>query len=314
MILGGSGFIGRHLVREMLDHGWSVTVASRHADIRSHAACLPGNLTCVRVDLAETDRMADLLESASVFVHLAHNTVPAESMADLTRDLNGSLLPTVRLLSRLPTTCRRVIFVSSGGTVYGEPKWLPVTEDHPTNPTSAYGVAKLALEKYVQICSAMAGASAGILRPANVYGPGQRADRLQGAIGVFLDRMLRGEPIELWGDGQTVRDYVHVFDVARAIRLAAESDEADVWNVGTGTGSSLNTLLQLLEQTTGVEAQVVPMPERSYDVRSNVLDASRLEAATGWRPRITLNEGIRIQYAALNDNHAALAPLAPIRA
>src|SRR5690242_4038585 len=90
VILGGSGFIGRHVVREMLEHGWSVTVASRHADIRSHNAYLSDKLTCVRIDLTETDRMADLLESASVFIHLAHNTVPAESMADLTRDLKGS--------------------------------------------------------------------------------------------------------------------------------------------------------------------------------------------------------------------------------
>jgi UDP-glucose 4-epimerase len=183
--------------------------------------------------------------------------------------------------------------------VYGRTTDVPTTEDHPTDPRSAYGAAKLAIEKYIQICMSLANVSAAIVRPANVYGPGQRSDRPQGAIAVFLDRLLRNLPIEVFGDGKIVRDYIHVRDVASAVRLLADHEPSGTWNVGSGIGYALNELIALIERTTERHVTVQYGPARAYDVPHNVLDATRLTQAVGWQPTISLESGIRMQFESL---------------
>jgi UDP-glucose 4-epimerase len=299
VVAGGTGFIGSYVVQALLAEGWRVTVISRNGVPINRQRYTPDQLTCVTGDIATTDLLVDAAADAELFIHLVHSTVPGDSMLNVGREIHETLVPTVRLLSALSSlNLRRFIYVSSGGTVYGQASAARIGEDHPTEPVSAYGVAKLAVEKYVALCGQMQHFTTAIVRPSNVYGLGQKVDRMQGAVGIFLSRLLLDQPIHIWGDGSTVRDYLHVADVARAIALLAADSRTGVWNVGTGVGTNLRELIGLLEAATGRQARVTFGPARGYDVALNVLDTARLRAALRWEPQVSLGQGIRQLYAA----------------
>jgi UDP-glucose 4-epimerase len=297
LVLGATGLLGSHVVQDLLDGDWRVVAVSRRSVAVNRRLYPPGRLDCVAADLADTDRMLGLVAGTDVCLHLVHATVPGESMVDLTNDLVETVVPTVHLLSRIPAgSLRRLVYVSSGGTVYGRARVVPTPEDHPTEPISAYGVAKLTLEKYVRLCAGRSGFSSAVLRPSNVYGPGQNVARMQGVVGVFLDRLLRDEPIRVWGAGGVVRDYLHATDAARAVRLAAEAVASDVWNAGSGVAWRLDAVIRLLERVTGRTARVRYAPARPFDVPVSVLDAARIRSALGWAPAVSLEEGVRRLY------------------
>ena len=220
--------------------------------------------------------------------------------------LRENLLRSVRLWEACAAApVRRVIFVSSGGTVYGNARTLPIREDDPTDPVCAYGLSKLAAEKYLGLFRRLRTLDSIILRPGNAYGPGQNPSRGQSAATVFAFRALRREPITIWGDGSATRDLLYVDDLVDAIvRVLAHDPGADgprVFNVGTGHGTSVNELLATIGRVMGQAPQVSYAPGRGTDVRANVLDASRLRTRTGWEPRVSLAEGIRRMLHAWGD-------------
>jgi UDP-glucose 4-epimerase len=305
VVAGGTGFIGSYVVQALLTDGWRVTVISRNRIPINRARYTPAQLDFVAGDLSDTQLLADAAGDAELWIHLIHSTVPGDSMIDPGREIIDSMLPTVQLLAGLSSKVKRLVYVSSGGTVYGQAEAMPIVEDHPTNPLSAYGVAKLAIEKYVALCGQMQNFSTAIVRPANVYGLGQKLDRMQGAVGIFLSRLLNDQPIHIWGDGSTTRDYVHVADLARAIALVAADCTTGVWNVGTGVGTELRELIELLEEVTGRQAHVTFGPARRFDVALNVLDASRLRRSVLWEPRISLRQGLGQLYAAAQSGPTA---------
>jgi UDP-glucose 4-epimerase len=189
---------------------------------------------------------------------------------------------------------RKLVFVSSGGTVYGVPHSTPVAEDHPTDPLSSYGIHKLTVEKYLALAHRLHGLDYRIVRPANLYGPRQRLDIAQGAVAVFLDRALRDQPIQIWGDGSVVRDYVYVADAVDAMLKAASFEGAQrIFNLGSGKGASLNQLVAEIEQLLGRPVKVEHSEARVLDVPVNVLDASLAERLLGWRASTPLREGLR---------------------
>jgi UDP-glucose 4-epimerase len=293
VVAGGTGFIGSHVVQALLADGWLVTIISRGSVPINRERYTTDQLNCVTADLSNTDLLLAEASNAELYIHLVHSTVPGDSMLNLSREIEDTVVPTVRLLSELSSTSiKRFVYVSSGGTVYGHTAAVPITEDHPTNPVSAYGVAKLALEKYVALCGQMQRFTTAIVRPSNVYGLGQKLDRMQGAVGIFMNRLLLDQPIQIWGDGSPVRDYLHVADLACAIALIAGDCTTGVWNVGTGVGTNLCELIWLLEAVTGQRARVVFGAARDYDVRMNVLDASRLRASLLWEPQVSLAQGV----------------------
>jgi UDP-glucose 4-epimerase len=300
VVLGGTGFIGSYLVQELLADGFQVGVVSRHSVDVNRERYPPEQLDCRQGDVADVHFVADALIDADVCIHLVHSTVPGESMSDPAREIVDSVVPTVRCLSRLPSRrFKRFVYVSSGGTVYGNARLLPISEDHPTDPMSAYGVAKLSLEKYVGMFAQTLNLNTAIVRPANVYGLGRNLNRDQGAVGIFLNRMLHNEPIQIWGDGSIVRDYLYVTDVARAIALVAADFTPGVWNVGTGVGTSLIDMIRLLEQIMRSTAKVAYAPARGYDVPVNILDAARIRKLLAWVPEVGLAQGIQTMYSAI---------------
>jgi UDP-glucose 4-epimerase len=215
-------------------------------------------------------------------------------MEDPVFELQSNVASTAAWLSRLgETRLRRIIYVSSGGTVYGPPRLLPVSEDHPLNPISVYGIAKLACEKLIAMYSELAGIDYRIARPSNAYGEGQPVDRNQGILGVLLDRIKRGKAIEIWGYGEGMRDYIHVDDVVESLlALLTHSGPSRVFNVSTGVGHSVLNVIQAFRSRAQDLPEVVHLPARGFDVPDNILDNSRLKQETGWWPKVSLDAGI----------------------
>lgn len=280
LVLGGAGFIGSHLVDGLKAAGHEVRVFDRPHEF---------------LEPAQLERS---LPGAELVFHLISTTVPKNSNDNPALDIESNIAGTARLLELLRKhPPRRLVFISSGGTVYGVPRVTPIRESHPTDPISSYGIHKLAIEKYLHMNHALYGLDYRVLRVANAYGERQRTDKAQGAVAVFLERVLRGEPIQIWGDGSVVRDYVYAGDIAQSfLRVVEYQGEERVFNIGSGQGVSLNELVDAIARVIGRRPAVEYTPGRRFDVPVNVLDISRAQLELGWRPRIPLAEGLRRTY------------------
>src|SRR5215212_3822942 len=208
-VLGGLGFIGSHLCRALLRRGAAVRVFGRPNASHDLVQDIAAQLEIFEADIMQPREVLDVIAESELIIDLVHTTRPGSSMRDPAYDVTTNVASHVQWLQHLTeTSVRRVMFISSGGTVYGVPQTSPISEHHPTNPICSYGITKLALEKYVSMYSDLAGIRHTILRPANVYGAGNRVNVGQGVIGVLAQRALRGEPLEVWGTGKTCRDYL----------------------------------------------------------------------------------------------------------
>jgi UDP-glucose 4-epimerase len=291
LVLGGNGFIGSHLVDALLADGHDVRVFDRQPD--RFREPLPG------VDyrfgsLGDAGGVGDALAGTDVVFHLVSTTVPSTSNLDPVADIEGNLVSSVRLLDQMRQhDVRRIVFLSSGGTVYGNPETSPVTEAHPLRPICSYGVIKVAIENYLFMYQDLYGVEPVVLRPSNPIGPRQGHLGVQGVVPTFLRRLLDGDPIEVWGDGSVVRDYLDIIDLAALCLQAGTSDAMGVFNAGSGTGTSINDILSIIESVTGRHPEVTYRPPRAFDVQRIVLDRDLARRTFGWSPTIALKESIR---------------------
>ncbi len=291
LVLGGTGFIGSHLVDKLLAAGQEVRAFDRHPEL--FRAAVPG----VEYRFGSFDHAQDLVQlfdGVDHVYHLVSTTLPKTSNDDPAFDVTSNLVPTLRLLDLcVKAQIKRVIYVSSGGTVYGEPVHLPVAEDAPTEPNCSYGATKVAIEKYLHYYRHQFNLDSVVVRPSNAYGPRQNPKGIQGAIGVFLGHVLKDQPIEIWGDGSVVRDYVYVEDLAEGILKAGTLDApSKVFNFGSGAGNSLLDILARIERLTGKKADIRFSAARRFDASRIWLDISRAERELAWRPRMSLDDGI----------------------
>jgi UDP-glucose 4-epimerase len=290
-VTGGNGFIGGHLVRRLLQKEHEVRIYDRGPDI---FRVVPREAEYVEGELGNHGLIREALEGVEVVYHFVSTTLPKTSNDDPIYDVRSNLVDTLQLLESCVTTgARKVIFASSGGTVYGSPKTIPIPEDHPTDPISSYGIIKLAVEKYLGLFCHLHGLDYAALRISNPYGPYQNPEGQQGAIGVFLHRILAERPITIWGDGSVVRDYLYIADLVDALELAAGKEiQEKVLNVGSGRGVSLNGLISYMAEVVGEQPLVEYLPSRSLDVPVNVLNIGRAREGLAWEPRVELTEGI----------------------
>jgi UDP-glucose 4-epimerase len=295
LVLGGGGFIGSHLAEALLAAGHRVRLFERPHLMSLASPAMEGKAETITGDFLNYGDLARALSGVEVVFHLISTTLPKPSNDNPVYDIETNLVGTLRLLELCRAhRVRKVVFSSSGGTVYGVPAAVPIAETHPTEPLCSYGIHKLAIEKYLQLERALHGLDYCILRPSNPYGERQRTDVAQGAVAVFLERALRGQPIEIWGDGSVVRDYVYVGDVAEAFVRAMSHDGAQrVFNVGSGTGTSLRELVERIGELLGRKLAVDYHPGRRVDVPVNVLDSSAAARALGWRARTSLAQGLQ---------------------
>jgi UDP-glucose 4-epimerase len=290
LVLGGSGFMGRSVVRQLVAAGERVIATSRAAEAQPAAP----NVTWRSVDLTTFDDWPMLIEGISTVYHLAWSTIPLTAAADPVADVATNVVGSLRLIEALrgrPAT--RLVFASSGGTVYGRLKKIPAAEDDPAVPIGAYGISKLAIEHAIRQHAELGQLDAVVLRIGNPYGVSQFSRLEFGAVSTFCKKALEDEPIVIYGDGSVIRDYLHVDDAVDALLLAARTRSPyRTFNIGSGSGRTLIDIVVAIERMLGHKLKVRHEPARPFDIPVSVLDVARAEAELGWRQKISLEDGI----------------------
>lgn len=293
-IFGGGGFIGSNIADRLLKEGHELRFFERSRVEPYRQFTDDESVEWLTGDLMSVHDVIKAIEGVDVVLHLVSTTLPKNSNDDPIYDVQSNLVATLQLLNAMVAKqVRKIVFISSGGTVYGNPTYLPIDENHPTEPRVSYGITKLAIEKYLLLFQDLYGIKASILRVANPYGERQRIETAQGAVGVFLSKALQNQPIEIWGDGSVTRDYIYIGDVAEAFAKVVDYEgEYSVFNISSGVGTSLNEMISLLEQLLGREVIRHYQPGRLFDVPISVLDNSLARQELCWVPQIKMADGI----------------------
>jgi UDP-glucose 4-epimerase len=291
-VTGGAGFIGSHVVDALVGRGDEVHVVDNFATGRREN--LNPQATVHERDIREPlDELFGEIRPEAI-VHLAAQADVGTSVERPLFDAEVNVVGTVNVLEAAQPHGAQVVFSSTGGAIYGECE-RPAREDDERRPLSPYGTAKLAAEEYLAMWNRLHGSRHVALRFANVYGPRQLAKLEGGVVAIFTDRLRAGEPVTIFGDGEQTRDYVYVGDVVAAV-LAALGRDGGVYNVGTGTETSVNVLFEQCRRVAGVDAEASHAPARPGDVLRSVLDVTRSERELGWRPQTPLAEGLRLTW------------------
>jgi UDP-glucose 4-epimerase len=291
LLTGGAGFIGSHLHDRLSSQGHAITVVDDLSAGRRENLQASADLRVADIVDGPMDALVSSLRPETV-IHCAAQASVVSSFADPTRDALVNVVGSVRLIEAARTAgVARFVYITTGGALYGSPSLLPVPETHRIQPLSPYGVSKWAVEGYLNVLAGPM--TVVILRLANVYGPRQVPDGEAGVVSIFIDRMRRGLPVEIHGDGEQTRDFLYVTDVADAVEAALTTPGSIVVNVGTGRATSIRNLYDLAADVTGFRQDPVFGPARVGDVRHSVLDVERAKADLGWQARTTLVDGLR---------------------
>jgi UDP-glucose 4-epimerase len=294
LIFGGGGFIGSTIADRLLLDGHEIRIFERPRVAPYRKFKEEERVEWITGDFSSSKDVSDVIQGVDAVMHLVSTTLPKNSNEDPIYDVQTNVVATLQMLRAMVTNnVRKIVFISSGGTVYGNPVYVPIDEKHPTNPLVSYGVTKLAIEKYLQIFERMHGIKTITLRVANPYGERQRVETAQGAVGVFLHNALKGIRIDIWGDGSVTRDYLHVSDVAEAfVKALGYTGSKNVFNISSGVGTSLNDLLGMLENALGKPIERRYLPGRPFDVPVNVLSNNLAREELNWAPVISMQDGV----------------------
>jgi len=251
-------------------------------------------LEVVCADYGNTTALEECLVGVDVVFHLASSTQPKSSNDDMLFDVQTNLLPSINLAEACARTRRaRLVFVSSGGTVYGRPQSIPIPETHSTDPLCSYGIVKVAIEKYLHLYRELLELDYCILRVSNPFGPSQHLNPAQGVVGNFIHQMHRGRPLNVWGDGSVVRDYIYIDDVIAALHSAGEYDGGSrMFNIGSGECHSILDVVATIGRVIGRTPDIRFEQSRAFDIPVNILDTSLAGRELGWAPTTTFEQGI----------------------
>ena len=287
LVTGGAGFIGSNIVRRLLELGHEPVVLDNVSS--GYRENLVPGVAFVEGDVRDRESVKAAIDGCGVVLHLAASVGNARSIADPQTDSAVNVVGTLNVLEAARVQgIERVVFSSSAG-VFGELKTLPIAEDHPQDPDSPYGTSKLAAEKMCLVYNKLYGMRNVCLRYFNVYGPHQRFDAYGNVIPIFADRILKGVPMTIFGDGEQTRDFVNVADVAAANLAAAFTVEVrGVFNIGSGGRITINELARVMQEVSGAHVGVEYAPERPGDVRDSLADISAARAAFGFAPVVPI--------------------------
>lgn len=297
LITGGAGFIGSWLAEALLERGHETFIID---DLSTgFAANLPTGATFLQADICDSAALQWALEvRPEVVFHQAAQLDVRKSVADPVFDAKVNVVGTLGLLETcVKAGVRKVIFASSGGTVYGEPESLPTDESHPLRPLSPYGIAKASAEMYLEYYRVQYGLNYVALRYGNVYGPRQNPHGEAGVIAIFAQKLLAGQQPTINGTGEQTRDYVHVSDVVAANLAALEHAGSGVFNIGTGAETNVVQLFDRLNELAGGPFGRIFGPAKPGEQRRCALDCVLAERELGWRPRVSLHEGLADTFA-----------------
>lgn len=297
ILFGGAGFIGTNLAIELSqDENNDITLVDR--DINFFEDLRKLNLqkfSYVESDFSGNTNFDELLEGQEVVYHLVSTTVPTTSNQQIPQELSANIIVTSKLLEAcVRQNVKKVIFISSGGTVYGKEVCCPLKEETPTYPISSYGLQKITIEKLLYLYHYMYNLDYRIVRLSNPYGPYQRPNGILGAVTTFTYKALNDEEITVFGDGSVVRDFIYIDDAVDAIiKIATQNVEQKTFNLGCGYGTSIKQLLDIISSTLNIHLKIKYVEGRSVDVPVNYLDIQRYEKYFGTLSPISLEEGIK---------------------
>ncbi|NDJ86162.1 MAG: SDR family oxidoreductase [Chloroflexi bacterium] len=293
LVTGGAGFIGSNIVQLLLEKNHQVVVLDNlSSGYRSNLAPFP-DILFIQGDIRDQDALASAVEGVDVVFHLAASVGNKRSIDHPIEDAEINVIGTLRLLEAMRRAGIPKIVNTSSAGIFGELKTLPIAENHPIDPDSPYGVSKLAAEKDALAYSKLYGIEVVSLRYFNVYGVNQRFDAYGNVIPIFAHRMLHGETVTVFGDGEQTRDFVNVRDVASANYCAAiTKGVGGVYNIASGTSISINGLIELMQDVSGIQPTVDYGPPRAGDVRHSLADISAARAAFGYQPTVELRAGL----------------------
>lgn len=292
LVTGGAGFIGSHIVDLLLERGNDVIVVDNLST--GQETHLRPEVSFYRADITD-GRLADIIAKTrpDVVIHQAAQIHVTTSVQDPLHDAKINIIGTLNLLEACRHAGVRKVIYASSAAVYGNPQYLPIDEGHPVMPLSGYGISKHTPEHYLQVYAQLHGLTYTVLRYANVYGIRQDPRGEGGVISIFMEKLLKGEPITVFGDGEQTRDYIYVEDVARANVAALTEGDGQILNIGTGQKTSINELIALFEEVSGKKMEINHAPERPGDIKHSYFDNRRAVQLLNWQPETDLSTGLR---------------------
>ncbi len=304
IIYGGAGFIGSHIAEDLLLKDMKVTIFDKLNASKKNIAHILDKIDFIEGDFNNEVDINRSLKNMDHVIHLVSSTLPASSNLNPYYDVESNLISSLHLFDGcVNSNIKKVVFISSGGTVYGNPIKLPIKEDHPTNPLNSYGITKLSIEKYLSLYGNLKGLKYKILRFANPYGERQNPLLNQGLIAHLLYKIKHKQTIEIWGDGKAVRDYFYIKDGAKAIyRAFLDNSGNNIYNISSGTGYSINQILDKFRRVLKLKFRVKYLPSRKFDVKANILDNRLAAKHLNWRPETSFNEGLKNTWRYIIDN------------
>ncbi len=298
LVTGGTGFMGSHIVELLLQEGHQVTVLTSSSSIHPNIQHIQANIRLIRGDFGNRQVIFQSLQNIEIVIHIAWTTVPKTASENPSYDAQSNIIGGIHLLeAAVEARVKKVLFISTGGALYGVPEYTPIDEQHPIQPISAYGISKMAFERYLHFYYKNKGLDYTIFRIANAYGTRQNLTKNQGVIGIWLQKIKNNEPIEIWGDGEVVRDYIYVKDIAKAIANSLNyKGKEHIFNLGSGRGYSLNEILAICQKISKKDSSVHYLEGRSFDVPANILSIERVQQELNWQPSTSIEEGIQATW------------------
>jgi UDP-glucose 4-epimerase len=298
VVLGAAGFIGINLVKSLVAQGFDTvcfdqTLSNEWPDT---AKAIIGDFSSMPNELLET------LDDAYVF-HLVSSSRPSSTTVHAANEINIDVVSTIKYLESTKDRELKWIFISSGGTIYGQQDIASISETCIAEPICSYGLVKLTIENYFALYRKLHQLDYTIIRLANPYGPWQDPHRGQGIVAALIYKAQTGRTVEIWGDGSNVRDYVYISDAIAGIIIAAtDAASGEIYNLGSGIGTSIVELINVIANTLKVEMSVENTAFRSVDVRRNVLSSNKLSQITGWNTSVDLQSGLALTSAWIKKN------------
>jgi len=299
LVVGANGFIGRHLCDGLLRDNCKVKALVR----RAHQFLAAPNLEVITGDILKLN-LDLLLDSVTHIVYLVSQSIPSRSLIDPSEDFVNDVLPLVSLLERLKTQPEiHFTYLSSGGAVYGHGEEEKINETSQLNPLSFYGAIKVSCEKFLNVYSQIYKHKILILRPANIYGPGQRTDGAQGLIPFLCQKLIAKESFPMFGDGKIYRDYLYVTDFVEALQLSLKKNLVGIFNVSSSEGRSINEIIEIVNNLGMGEVSIQHLPNRRFDVAKVFLNSDKIRSAIEWTPQVGLEDGIRSTFEFIYGEH-----------
>lgn len=303
LIFGGGGFIGSHLCEELLMRGHNVTVFDKTNFSKKNVSGFIDKIKIIEGDFNNIIDIRKSLDDIEYVFHFVSSTLPANSNENPVYDAETNLISSLKLFREcVNKKIKKIIFLSSGGTVYGIPEKIPVKENYNSNPICSYGIIKRTIEEYLFMFKKIYGLDYFVFRLSNPYGERQNPGAAQGVIPVFINKVLNNQKIIVWGNGEVVRDYIYIKDAVKVLAKAVDTESAvKVFNLSTGKGNSINEIIKLIKKITGRKIKIEKKEGRLLDVPISILDNSLVKKIFKWKPETSIKDGIELTYNYLKE-------------